>query len=81
MQKRPFDSCNLTRKEALWILHEYMIYLLLMYLDMTELYGSALALRVMVCHTLPDHFNVSYDHIFIAAWLDPPSSPAMACPY
>lgn len=71
MQKRPFDSCNLTKKEALWILHEYIIYLLLVYLDMTELYGLALALRVMVCHTLPDHFNVSYKHILIAAWLDP----------
>lgn len=33
MQERPFDSCNLTKKEALWILHEYIIYLLLVYLD------------------------------------------------
>lgn len=35
MQKRPFDSCNLTKKEALWILHEYIIYLLLVYLGIT----------------------------------------------
>lgn len=71
MQKRPFDSCNLTKKEALWILHEYIIYLLLVYLDLTALYGSALASSVTVCHTLPDHFNVSYEHILIAAWSDP----------
>lgn len=71
MQKRPFDSCNLTKKGALWILHEYIIYLLLVYLDMIELYDLALALRLMVCHTLPDHFNVSYEHILIAAWSDP----------
>lgn len=71
MQKRPFDSCNLTKKGALWILHEYIIYLLLVYLDKTELYDLALALRVTGCHTLPDHFNVSYKHILIAVWSDP----------
>lgn len=73
MQTRPFDSCNLTKKGALWILHKYIIiiYLLLVHQDITGLYDLALALRVMVCHTLPDHYNVSYKHFLIAAWSDP----------
>lgn len=64
LRRRPFDSCNLTKKEALWILREYVN------LPASGVSRHGLALALRVCDTCPDRM-VSFKHILIAAWLDP----------